>query len=72
MSDIIEYTAENGYTGRLYGESSLVIFNPDGTESMHTGSRNINTYDELKEVVEKHPQFIEMLMKHGRELFEKE
>ena len=68
MSDIIEYTSDNGYTGRLYGKSSLIIFKPDGTESMHTGSRNINTRDELKRIVDEHPKFIEMLMKVGRDL----
>lgn len=70
MSDIIEYTSDNGYTGRLYGESSLIIFNPDGTESMHTGSRNINTREELVKIVDEHPKFIEMLMKVGRDLSE--
>ena len=70
MSDIIEYTSDNGYTGRLYGKSSLIIFNPDGTESMHTGSRNINTREELVKIVDKHPKFIEMLMKVGRDLSE--
>ena len=70
MSDIIEYTSDNGYTGRLYGKSSLIIFKPDGTESMHTGSRNINTRDELKRIVDEHPKFIEMLMKVGRDLTE--
>ena len=61
MQNTIKYTSDNGYTGVLYGKSSLAIFNPDGTESMHTGSRNINTYEELVEIVDQHPQFIEML-----------
>lgn len=61
MSDIIIYTSDNGYTGKLYGKSSLIIFNPDGTESMHTASRNINTYEELVKIVDEHPKFIEML-----------
>lgn len=72
MSDTIKYTSDNGYTGVLYGQASLAIYNPDGTESMHTGSRNINTYEELVRIVDEHPKFIEMLMKHSRELFEKE
>lgn len=63
MTDTIKYTSDNGYTGVLYGESSLVIFNPDGTESMHTGSRNINTYEELVRIVDEHPRFIEALQK---------
>ena len=61
MSNTIKYTSDNGYTGVLYGQSSLAIYNPDGTESMHTGYRNINTYDELVKIVDEHPKFIEML-----------
>lgn len=57
----IKYTSKNGYTGVLYGESSLAICNKDGKEVMHTGSRNINTYDELVNLVEEYPKFIEML-----------
>lgn len=63
MSNTIKYTSDNGYTGVLYGKSSMVIYKPDGTESMHTGSRSINTYEELVKVVDKHPKFIEMLRK---------
>lgn len=61
MNDTIKYTSDNGYTGVLYGKRSLAIYNPDGTESMHTGSRNINTYEELVKVVDDHPSFIKML-----------
>lgn len=57
----VEYTSQNGYTGVLYGESSLSIYAPDGKESMHTGSRNINTYEELVKVVDEHPKFLKML-----------
>lgn len=63
MSDTIKYTSGNGYTGVLYGKSSLAIYNPDGTESMHTGSRSINTYEELVRAVDEHPKFMEMLRK---------
>lgn len=61
MTETIKYTSSNGYTGVLYGERSLAIFNPDGTESMHTGSRNINTYEELVKAVDDHPRLIKML-----------
>ena len=57
----IEYTSPNGYRGVLYGKSSLSIYNPDGTESLHTGLRTINTYEELKNAVDEHPQFMKML-----------
>lgn len=66
MSDTIKYTSDNGYTGVLYGQSSMSIYNPDGIESMHTGRRNINTYEELVRVVDEHPKFMEMLRKVAR------
>lgn len=68
MTETIKYTSSNGYTGVLYGKRSLAIFNPDGTESMHTGSRNINTYEELVRIVDEHPKFIEMLRKVNADL----
>ena len=58
---MIEYTSENGYTGKLYGELSMSIFDKDGKEVMHTGSRILNTPEELKEVVDGFPAFMEML-----------
>ena len=57
----IKYTSKNGYTGVLYGRSSLAIYNKDGKEVMHTGFRNINTYEELVETVETFPEFLELL-----------
>ena len=54
----IKYTSDNGYTGILYGESSMSIYNPEGREVMHTGFRNVNTMDELIETVEGYPDFI--------------
>lgn len=41
----------------LYGKSSLAIYRPDGKECLHTGFRNINTYEELVELVDGHPEF---------------
>ena len=58
---MIEYTSKNGYTGRLYGKSSLAIFNQDGREVLHTGSRSINTMAELRKEVDGFPEFMEML-----------
>ncbi len=60
MGETIKYTSENGYTGIMYGEHSLAIEDKDGKEVMHTGSRTINTYEELVEHVEKYPEFIKM------------
>ena len=58
---MIEYTSENGYTGRLYGKSSLSVFDSDGKEVLHTGKRSINTYAELKKQIEGFPAFMESL-----------
>lgn len=55
----IEYTSPNGYRGILYGKSSLVILDPQGHESLHTGKRGINTLDELAQMVDDYPEFIE-------------
>lgn len=57
------YTSKEGYTGVLYGKSSLIIYRPDGSESLHTGFRSINTYEELVELVDAHPEFIKALSK---------
>ena len=57
----ITYTSPNGYTGVLYGESSFIIKDKDGKTVLHTGFRNFNTYEELKERVDEHPEFIKML-----------
>ena len=49
---IIKYKSENGFEGILYGESSMVIRDPEGNEVFHTGFRNINTEAELKAEVD--------------------
>lgn len=62
MKKEIVYTSTNGFSGRLYGESSLSIFKTDsGKEVLHTGSRNINTMEELKKEVEEFPAFLKIL-----------
>lgn len=58
--EAISYTSKNGYTGILYGKSSLSIKKGD-KEVMHTGFRNINTYEELVECVETYPEFTKKL-----------
>lgn len=51
---------ENGYYGCLYGKSSMSIYK-DSIEVLHTGSRNINTPDELYEQLSEMPDFMEMI-----------
>ena len=55
-----EYKHKNGYYARLYGKSSLsVYFN--GKEILHTGFRNVNTEDEVIELLEGMPEFMKLL-----------
>ena len=57
----ITYTSPNGYTGILYGASSYKILDKDSKMVFHTGFRNINTLEELKEDVEEFPEFKKIL-----------
>lgn len=59
----IKYKSGNGYSGKLYGKSSMVIYDPDGKEIMHTGFRTPNTMAELKEIVDGMPEFVRTLRK---------
>ena len=57
-----EHRHKNGYIARLYGKSSLsVYFN--GKEVLHTGYRNVHTEDEVMEMLEDMPNFIEKIVK---------
>lgn len=51
----------NGYKGRLYGESSLIVFDKDDNEVLHTGFRNCETKEELYELLEGMPEFFKGL-----------
>jgi hypothetical protein len=59
----IRYQSYNGYSGRLYGKSSMSIYNPEGDLVLHTGSRKPQTLEELKDAVDNFPTFFEMLRK---------
>lgn len=61
-SEQIIYTSDDGYTGILYGKTSYAVFDSNGREVFHTGSRAINTLEELKKQVENFPEFHEMLL----------
>ena len=64
--DVIRYQSENGYSGILYGKSSMAVFDPEGKEVMHTGFRTPNTYAELKEVVDEIPDLIAVLKEFSK------
>lgn len=61
----IKYTSSNGFTGILYGESSMSIGKEraDGSfdEYLHTGSRNGHSIEYLKEMVDGFPSFMEAM-----------
>lgn len=61
MNKQSKYTSKNGYTGVMYGKSSLVILDINGKEVFHTGFRNCNTYEELIEQVDTFSEFRVML-----------
>ena len=50
----------NGFEGVLYGTSSMVILK-DGEEVLHTGFRNVNTEEELIDVLEGMPEFMNII-----------
>ena len=52
---------ENGYYGCLYGKYSMSIFNDNKELLLHTGYRNINTPDELYEILSEMPSFMEKM-----------
>ena len=58
----IEVKHPNGYSGILYGKSSMVIFY-NGEEVLHTGFRNenIKTKEDLYKELERMPEFLKML-----------
>lgn len=51
----------NGYSGILYGKSSMSIFDEDGHEVMHTGFRTPQTKEELYDVLETMPKFVKIM-----------
>lgn len=58
----ITYTSEqSGYTGILYGNSSLSVYKGEH-EVLHTGRRNINTEEELVKFVDEFDDFLKVLM----------
>ena len=67
----IKYKSENGYEGMLYGESSMVIRDPEGNEVFHSGFRTINTEAELKAEVDgwtdKSPRLLDFYKKMSEE-----
>ena len=68
MSDTIEYESNNGYTGRMYGKSSLAIYETaSGKEVFHTGFRRCNNLEELQKQVEEFPKLLDVISRMKEE-----
>lgn len=58
---VIKVEHPNGFLGILYGKSSMNIYDEDGHEILHTGSRNIDTEEQLYELLEGMQKFVEVM-----------
>ena len=67
MSKFVEYKHPNGYSARLYGDSSMSIFF-NGKEVLHIGSRNVDTETEVMEMLEDYPNKWSFLSSHIDEI----
>lgn len=67
MQDII-IKHPNGFTGRLYGESSLMISGPN--YHLHTGFRTINTKEDLYDFLGDMPNFVKLMTSIAEETAE--
>lgn len=57
MNESRTFNHPNGYSATLYGKSSMSVrFN--GKEKFHTGSRNVNTEDEVMKLLSEMPSFL--------------
>lgn len=56
-----KYKSSNGYTGHMYGNSSLAVYNEQGIMIFHTGFRTANTFNELKEQVNNFDEFLKII-----------
>lgn len=63
-SRIIYVKHPNGFSGKLYGKSSMSIYDINGKEVLHAGFRNasIDSEEALYEHLETFPKFLSMLM----------
>lgn len=66
---MVEYTHPNGYSARLYGNSSMIVMF-EGKEVSHTGSRAVHTREQVMDMLEKQPALMKMLREHIHELME--
>lgn len=61
MNDRRWFDHENGYSAVLYGESSMCVYK-GRRKVLHTGSRNVNTAEEVMEMLGEMPDFFQKIM----------
>ena len=64
MERVIRVICDSGYDGVLIPNHSMKI-RYEGREVLHTYSPTPKTYDELLELLETMPEFMELLKSHG-------
>lgn len=64
MTERIYAEHANGYSGVLYGKSSMSIYY-EGREILHSGSRTPQTYAQLMDALETMPELMEMLRREN-------
>ena len=62
MNKPVTYTHENGYSATLYGDTSLSI-DYGGREVLNTGQRNVETEDEVMNLLEHMPDLMNNFQK---------
>lgn len=60
MSEEKLYGHKNGYSARLYSKTSMSVYFK-GKEVAHTGLRNVNTEDEVMDMLDKYPELMKSL-----------
>lgn len=64
---IVKVKHPNGYFGILYGRGSMSVYDELGHRVLHTGYRIVNTEQELYAVLEKMPEFMDLLLKEDKD-----
>jgi hypothetical protein len=56
-----EYTSENGYTGKMYGESTFQVTDRKGQIVYRTKQRTFHTFKQLVQHVETFPEYLRIM-----------
>jgi hypothetical protein len=56
-----EYTSENGYTGKMYGESTFQVTDRKGQIVYRTKERTLHTFKQLVQHVETFTEYLRIM-----------